>query len=354
MNKINLAVIFGGSSTEHEVSIKSAFNVMSVLDKSKYNLLPIYISKNGEWFLYDGAISNILNVNIENVGYRVSLSPSTFEKGIIKFSNNKYSILPVDLALPIIHGANGEDGAIQGLLQLANIKFVGCGILASSISFDKAYTKIIVNNLGIRQVKSVVVKNVINFDEEVEKIEKTLNYNYPLFVKPSKAGSSVGVSKVTTKKKLLAGLLEASKYDNTILIEEGYNIREIECAVLGTNKNPRASVLGEVIADGNFYGYDEKYNNPNSKTKIVEDLSEEQVEYIRNSAIKIYKALDCKGLSRVDFFLNKDNNEIYFNEINTMPGFTNISMYPQLWEATGIKYNELLDILIATELEDGQ
>ncbi len=359
MNKINLAVIFGGASTEHEVSIKSAFNIISVLDKEKYNILCVYITKSGEWFLYDGAINNLLNVNIENVGYRVTLSPSTYEKGLIKFHNNKYSVLPVDLALPIIHGANGEDGSIQGLFQLAGIKFVGCGVLASSVSFDKEYTKIVVENLGIKQVKSVIVKNSENFENDIKNIESKLKY--PIFVKPSKAGSSVGVSKVTNKEELLKGLIEANKFDTTIIVEEGYKIREIECAVLG-NKNPKASVLGEVIADGTFYGYDEKYNNPNSKTLFVEDLSVEQVEYIKNSAIKIFKALNCTGLSRVDFFLDVDTNEIYFNEINTMPGFTNISMYPMLWEKSGVKYNELLDTLIAlglgaelsTELENEQ
>ncbi len=350
MSKINLAVIFGGASTEHEVSIKSAYNVMSVLNKDKYNIMPIYINKVGEWFLYDGSISNIQNINIENVGYRVTLSPSTYEGGLIKFDKNKYSLLPIDLVFPLIHGANGEDGAIQGLLQLANIKFVGCGILGSSISYDKAYTKIIVDSLNIKQVKSVVLKNLENFDNEVLNIDKKLKY--PIFVKPAKAGSSVGVSKVKNIEELKVGLLEANKYDRTIIVEEGYNIREIECAVLGTNENPRASVLGEVISGGVFYGYDEKYNNPNSKTKIVNDLSDEQIKYIQNSSVEIFKALDCKGLSRVDFFLDIDTNEIYFNEINTMPGFTNISMYPQLWEETGIKYNELLDIIIRMELED--
>lgn len=349
MNKINLAVVFGGNSTEHEVSIKSAINVMSVLDIEKYNILPVFISKSGEWFFYDGEISNIKNVNLENVGYRVSFSPSTFEKGLIKFANNKYSIIPVDVVLPIIHGANGEDGAIQGLCQLANIKYVGCGILASSISFDKAYTKIVVDNLKIKQVKSIVLKNSKDLKKEIKNIEKKLKY--PIFVKPAKAGSSVGVSKVTNKEELLRGLELANTVDNTIIIEEGYNIREIECGILGTNENPKASVLGEVVAGGIFYGYDEKYNNPNSKTLFVEDLSEEQVDYIKKSAIKIFKALDCKGLSRVDFFLDVDTNEIYFNEINTMPGFTSISMYPMLWEKSGLSYPKLLDELISLELD---
>lgn len=349
MNKINLAVVFGGNSTEHEVSIKSAINVMSVLDIEKYNILPVFISKSGEWFFYDGEISNIKNVNLENVGYRVSFSPSTFEKGLIKFANNKYSIIPVDVVLPIIHGANGEDGAIQGLCQLANIKYVGCGILASSISFDKAYTKIVVDNLKIKQVKSIVLKNSKDLKKEIKNIEKKLKY--PIFVKPAKAGSSVGVSKVTNKEELLRGLELANTVDNTIIIEEGYNIREIECGILGTNEDPKASVLGEVVAGGIFYGYDEKYNNPNSKTLFVEDLSEEQVDYIKKSAIKIFKALDCKGLSRVDFFLDVDTNEIYFNEINTMPGFTSISMYPMLWEKSGLSYPKLLDELISLELD---
>ncbi len=352
MKKINVAVLFGGVSPEHDVSIKSAYNIMCVLDKEKYNVIPVYITKSGEWFLYDGEISNLLNVNIENVGYRVTLSPSSYEKGLVKFNKNKYSIIPIDLAFPVLHGNTGEDGSIQGLLQLANIKFVGCGILSSAISFDKAYTKIIVQSLGIKQVKSVILKDIKNYEDAVIEIKKSLKY--PIFVKPAKAGSSVGVSKVNNEQELIKGLHVANKIDKKIIIEEGYNIREIECAVLGTNDKPKASVLGEVIADGAFYGYDEKYSNPNSKTIIPNDLSKEQAKYIKESAIKIYRSLDCKGLSRIDFFLNVNNGEIYFNEINTMPGFTNISMYPKLWEETGIKYADLLDKLINMELDDGQ
>ncbi len=352
MEKKNIAVLFGGVSPEHEVSIKSAYNVMSVLDKEKYNVIPVYITKSGEWLLYDGEISNLLNVSIENIGYRVVLSPSTYEKGIIKFNKNKYSLIPIDLVFPVLHGSNGEDGSIQGLLQLADIKFIGCGILSSAVSFDKAYTKLLVQNLGINQVKSLILKDVEDFDEAVIEIEKTLNY--PIFVKPARAGSAIGVSKTVNKEQLLEGLINAVKIDKKVILEEGYNIREIECAVLGTNDNPEVSVLGEVIADGIFYGYDEKYNNPNSKTVVPNDLTEEQTNYIQESAIKIYRTLECKGLSRIDFFLNIDSGEIYFNEINTMPGFTNISMYPKLWEETGLSYGDLLDRLISTELENGQ
>ncbi len=352
MEKKNIAILFGGASPEHEVSIASAYNVMSVLNKDKYNVIPVYINKLGEWFLYDGEITNLLNVNIENVSYRVSLSSSTYEKGLIKFNKNKYSIIPVDLLFPVLHGDNGEDGTVQGLAQLANIKFVGCGILSSAISFDKAHTKIIVQSLGINQVKSVIFKDIENFEEVVLEAEKTLKY--PIFVKPARAGSAIGVSKASNKEDLLKGLKEASGVDKKIIVEEGYNIREIECAVLGTNDNPQVSVLGEVIADGVFYGYDEKYNNPNSKTIVPKDLSKEQTDYIKESAIKIYRSLECKGLSRIDFFLNKDSGEIYFNEINTMPGFTNISMYPKLWEETGVSYSELLDTLINMELKNGQ
>lgn len=331
MSKIKLGVIYGGMSTEHEVSINSAESVIQNLDKEKYEIYKIFIDKKGIWY----------NQNQEKIN------------DIFEF------LKQLNVVFPVMHGLYGEDGTIQGLLEMLKIPYVGAGVLSSAVGMDKVYSKIIFEKAKIPQVKYVYVKKEQNeyiyvdgnFAEEkmsISKIEEQLNY--PMFVKPSNSGSSVGITKVHNVEELTRAVEYAAKFDRKILIEEGINVREIECAVLG-NSNPKASVIGEILPAEEFYSYSAKYENVESKTKIPVEISKNISDEIRKLAVKAYKALDCTGLSRVDFFVEKETNKIYINEINTMPGFTKISMYPKLWENTGLKYSELLDELIKLALE---
>ena len=344
MNKLKLGVIFGGMSTEKEVSVVSGKYVLNNLDQNKYKIFPIYIDKNGNWYEYKGEYEKL----------DMSNTPELIQpiENIIKY------IKQLDVIFPVLHGLYGEDGTIQGLFELLQIPYVGCRVLASSVGMDKVYTKIILQKAGINIVKSCYIKkyndNYIfvneQFDEEKlgikelgKKIENTITY--PMFVKPSNSGSSVGINKATNLEQLTSAIEEAGKYDYKILVEQGIEGRELECAVLG-NKDVIAGEVGEVKAADEFYSYDAKYNNEASKTIIPADITESQKREIRNTAIKAFKAIDGKGLSRVDFFLENGTNKIYLNEINTMPGFTQISMYPKLMEAYGMPYKKILDSLI--------
>lgn len=335
-----IGVIFGGMSTENEVSIKSAKSVLKNLDKGLYEIYPIYIDKEGKWWKCsynekNGQIKN--NEEIENVF--------------------KY-LKEIDVAFPVLHGLYGEDGTIQGLLELLKIPYVGCHVLASSVGMDKAYTKIIFERAGLKQAKYKYIKTykekyiyinedfeeeIMNIEEIARKIEKEIKF--PMFIKPSNSGSSVGINKANNNEELKKYIKEASKFDEKILVEEGINGKEVECAVLG-NKDVIASCIGEIKSADEFYSYDAKYNNQESKTNIPADISKEISDKIKKQAVKAFKAIDGRGLSRVDFFVEKDTNEIYINEINTLPGFTNISMYPKLFEKSGINYKELLNRLI--------
>ena len=332
MKKIKLGVIYGGLSTEHEVSINSAKSVIDNLDKDKYDIYKIYIDKKGEWYKEDNKIDNVFD-------YLRSL----------------------DVVFPVLHGLYGEDGTIQGLFELLGVPYVGCGVLSSSLGMDKVYAKMIFEKAHINQAKAVVInaKNGYTYvDEELNNISTNLEgicdivnkkLKYPVFVKPSNSGSSVGVSKAENDEELKNSIQEAVKYDTEILIEQGINGKEIECAVLGID-NVEASCVGQILSADEFYDYDSKYKNAESKTIIPADVPKEISEKIRETAIKAFKAVKGSGLARVDFFVDKETNEIYLNEINTMPGFTNISMYPQLWESCGLTYSELLDRLIEQEL----
>ena len=254
-------------------------------------------------------------------------------------------MISLDVVFPVLHGMNGEDGTLQGLLELAGIPYVGCGVLASACAMDKFYTKIIVNDIGIRQAKFVGVRRgeLSHMDEVIAKVEAELSY--PVFVKPSKAGSSQGVSRVENRQEMIDALNLAAKHDSKILVEEMIVGREIECAVLGVEE-PKASGVGEILSAEEFYSYDAKYHNAESMTVIDPELPEGKAEEIRKDAVAIFQALDGCGLSRVDFFLTKDTNEVVFNEINTLPGFTAISMYPMLWEAKGLNKKALVQKLI--------
>lgn len=345
-----LGVIFGGMSTENKVSCVSGASVIKNLNKEKYEIYPIYISKDGEWFHY---MKPVQDIEIFEIGEQ--------PKELEKISNEFETLKKQDIIFPVLHGLYGEDGTIQGLLELLKVPYVGCKVLASGICMDKVYAKMIFEKANINQAKAVVVntKNGYTYvDEELNHISTTIEeickivnekLKYPVFVKPSNSGSSVGVSKAENDEELKNSIQEAAKYDKEILIEQGINGKEIECAVLGMD-DVKASCVGQILSADEFYDYDSKYKNAESKTIIPADVSKEISEKIRKTAIKAFKAVKGSGLARVDFFVDKETDEIYLNEINTMPGFTNISMYPKLWENCGLTYSKLLDRLIEQEL----
>ena len=328
---IKVAVIYGGMSTEHDVSVVSAKNVIENLNIGKYEIHKIEISKNGEWLSNGKRIKNIVE-----------------------------ELQKVDVVFPVLHGLYGEDGTIQGMLELLRIPYVGCKVLASSICMDKVYTKYILNGAKINMAKFVYIQNEniyidddleeveLQNDEIIDVVEKKLGF--PVFVKPSNSGSSVGVTKANNGAELIKAIQTASMYDKKVLIEEAIVGKEVECAVLGNDK-VLASTVGEILSAEDFYTYDAKYNNTESKTVIPADIPKEVIDKIKKIAIKAFKAVDGSGLARVDFFVQNKTNKIYLNEINTMPGFTSISMYPKLWEHEGLSYSELLDQLIKLALE---
>lgn len=344
MNKKTVAVIFGGCSSEHEVSLVSAATIIANINENVYDTVLIGITKQGEWLLVD-SVQDITSGAWVNSKKKAIISPDSEHKGILIIEGNKVTNIPVDVAFPVLHGLNGEDGTIQGLFTLAKIPYVGCGVLASAVSMDKVYTKLIVDTLDIRQANyvKVVQSDINNIEKVVASVENKLQY--PVFVKPSNAGSSQGVSKANNRGELMDAIVLAAKHDSKILVEETIVGREIECAVLGSN-DVRASGVGEIVAAADFYDYDAKYNNPESRTVIAPELPEGVEAKIREAAVKIFKAVDGYGLSRVDFFVEKDTNEVVFNEINTLPGFTSISMYPMLWEAKGLSKGQLVEKLI--------
>lgn len=346
--KIKLGIIFGGMSTENEVSVQSAKSIMKEINKEKYQIFPIYISKEGIWYKYLETKENI------QFGQEI--------KNKEKIENITKELKKLNVIFPVLHGLYGEDGTIQGLFELLGIKYVGCKVLASSIGMDKAYTKIIFDRANINQAKYEYIKidknNYIYIDKEFNEEKLTLdsiikrittNLKFPVFVKPSNSGSSVGINKAESEEELKKYIKYASKFDNKVLIEEGIIGKEVECAVLG-NEEVISSNVGEIKAADEFYSFDAKYKNQESKTLIPAEIPEEISKEIRKLAVKAFKAIDGKGLSRVDFFVEEKTNKIYINEINTLPGFTNISMYPKLFESIGIKYSDLLDELIKLAL----
>lgn len=351
MGKKRLAVLFGGQSSEHVVSCMSAANVIEQIDTEKYELLLIGITEEGHWLKTDSVDA------IRSGAWRASeaeavLLPDATKKCAVITERGVQTTVHIDAAYPVLHGLYGEDGTIQGLLELAQIPYVGCGVLASAVSMDKLYTKIIVDGLGIRQADYVPVMRwqmKKDIDRIVRQVEE--KFAYPVFIKPSNAGSSRGVSKADNREQLLAGLWEATKHDSKILVEETIVGHEVECAVLGGGAKPVASSgVGEILAAAEFYDFDAKYNNEESRTVINPELPGDSAERVRKAAEQIFNAVDGYGLSRVDFFVT-DEGEVIFNEINTMPGFTAISMYPVLWEAAGISKAELVDRLIELAFE---
>lgn len=344
MGRTKLGVIFGGTSTEHNVSIVSGTSIIKNLNKEKYEIYPIYIDLKGEWFKY----------TYNNEEFKVGDEIIGTEKieNIVKY------LKELDIVFPVLHGLYGEDGTIQGMLELLKIPYVGTKVLGSSICMDKAYAKVIFDKANISQAEYIYIRKYNDKYIYIEKdfTEEILDINgiiknvldkikFPMFVKPSNAGSSVGISKVENETELIKAIKYAGKFDNKILIEEGIQGREVECAVFG-NEEVQTSCLGEILSADEFYSFNAKYQNQKSKTVIPADLPEKLSNKVRKIAKKAYKATDCKGLARVDFFVGDKNNKIYINEINTIPGFTQISMYPKLWEQTGVNYSDLLDKLI--------
>jgi D-alanine-D-alanine ligase len=348
--KIRVAVLFGGRSAEHEVSLQSAKSIIEAIDREKYDVVPIAIDKTGQWYLND-ASRLLLNaedpklIKLNNGSKNsVALVPAPAEKQEQLISLTQQGpVERIDVIFPVLHGTYGEDGTVQGLLKLANIPFVGPSVLGSAVGMDKDVTKRLLRDAGIPIAKFLVFqrwkRDQINFDDVKNQL------GLPMFVKPANLGSSVGVSKVKSKEDFDQALTEAFRFDTKILIEEGIDGREIECSVLG-NEQPIVSIPGEVTPTHEFYSYDAKYiDEKGAALKIPANLSPAQVSAVQDLAVRAFKALCCEGMARVDCFLDKDG-QFFVNELNTIPGFTKISMYPKLWEASGIPYPELIDRLI--------
>ncbi len=349
--KLKLAILFGGQSGEHEVSLMSATSVINNIDREKYSLYLIGITKSGKWMLYDGHPDNIEDGSWEKDG-KPLIFPADPTYGGFFLLSDPHKVYKVDVIFPVMHGPHAEDGTIQGLFELANIPYVGCDVVASSTGMDKAISKSIFQCHNLPQAKySVVLKRDYIRDREATLLDIEASFEYPVFIKPANLGSSVGISKCYDREQLARGLDEASKYDRKIIVEEFIDGYEIECAILGNN-HPKASVLGKIIPCNDFYDYEAKYfGDGKSELIIPAPLTEEKSEEIRRIAIEAFKSLDCSGLARVDFFVHRKTGDVYLNELNTMPGFTKISMYPKLWEASGIPYSELMDELIDLALD---
>ncbi len=354
MSKINVGIIFGGKSSEHDVSGVSASSIIRGISKNKYDIYQIGITKEGEWFLFSGDVSEIQDGTwVENKSNRKAfISPDTSTRGLmVVCEDGKMDSIKLDVVIPVLHGKNGEDGAVPALLELAGIPFVGCKMGAASACMDKVVTNSMLSYHGIDKPKfnwfySYDFENdAEKYIEETEKIIK----KYPMFVKPANAGSSVGISKANNREELIESVYTAAREDSKILVEEGIDGQEVECAVLGNNEL-LASVVGEIAPSNDFYDYDAKYLSGTSELYIPAHISDEISQKIQETAKKAYKVMGCTGLSRVDFFVERGTNKVILNEINTFPGFTNISMYPKLMEKSGIKFSELIDKLIVLAL----
>ena len=344
--KQTVLVLFGGQSTEHEISCVSAANVIRCINHEKYDIILIGITHEGHWLLTD-SVEAISDGSWRNSRTQAIVSPDAVTHGILVFEGESVRAVHVDVCFPVLHGMYGEDGTVQGLLELAGIPYVGCGVLASAVSMDKLYTKIIADTCGVAQARYVAVHNIdaADLEETADAVETELDY--PVFVKPANAGSSCGVSCAHDRKELLSAISAAADVDREILFEETIVGRELECAVFSDGV-PQASGVGEILSAGAFYDYDAKYNNSESRTVVNPVLPEGKEDEIREAAMRIFQAVDAKGFARVDFFLENGTDRVIFNEINTIPGFTAISMYPMLWEARSVSKQELVDKLICS------
>lgn len=380
MKKIRVGVLFGGRSGEHEVSLLSAASVLKAINQQKYEIVPIGISKEGRWLtapdaerllrgepahpesgahLRAGDPGATPAAAVLARGEAFIVPPTPESHGLVPFESGARSgdhRIDVDVIFPVLHGTFGEDGTIQGLLELADIPYVGAGVLGSAAAMDKDVMKRLFVAAGLPIVKHVTVLRT-QWEQDPKKVRKQIEnkLKYPVFVKPANLGSSVGISKVRERDELGAAMNEAASYDRKIVIEEGvggkkHKAREFECAVLG-NDQPRASVVGEIVPGAEFYSYNAKYIDEGSKPLIPAPISRKVAKQVQEMAIRAFQAVDCSGLARVDFLMNPRNGKVYLNEINTMPGFTSISMYPKMWEASGLGYSDLIDELIQLALE---
>lgn len=352
--KIKLCILFGGKSSEHDVSLISAYGVLSNVDRNEFDVISVGITKNGEWYLYEGELDKIKNgtwCESAETMKKTVIDPAPGRDSFITVSpDGKIERLKVDVVFPVLHGANGEDGTLQGLLSLAGVKYVGCDHTSSGVCMDKAFTKVIIGETKIPQAKSVTV-NESDFSKNTDGVLKTVGetLGYPVFVKPSRAGSSVGASKAGNAEELKAALEKALVEDSKIIVEEFIIGKECEVAVFENEGEIVTSVVGEIDPGCEFYDYETKYENDNASYYIPARLNDEQTEFIKNCAETIFKKLDCRTLSRVDFFVCNDG-KIIFNEINTIPGFTPISMYPKLFIHSGKTYGEIITMLVKSAL----
>ena len=352
MKKLNVCILFGGVSPEHEVSLRSAESVLKNLDAEKYNILPVGITKDGRWILFgDSDYTQLPSGAWEtNPANKIAAISPVRGQGLLCFAEDRVETVILDVVFPVLHGENGEDGAMQGLLEIAGIPYVGSNVASSAVSMDKTLTKLVADSEQVVQAQWQLVRgDRLENDMDAAIMAVEARFDYPVFVKPAGTGSSVGVSKAKNREALKAALTYAARYDNKILVEEFIKGREIEVAVMG-NGSPVASICGEIDSGADFYDYDAKYVTDTSVAYIPARLDDAVAEQVRETAIRIYKALGCQGLSRVDFFVT-DENRIVFNEVNTLPGFTSISMYPKLFGASGIPYGQLLDQLLQLALE---
>lgn len=355
MAKLRVGIVFGGKSSEHEVSLQSAKNIVDAIDKTKFDVVLLGIDKQGQWHIND-ASSYLLNANnpaliaLNRSDKNVALVPGVDQNQLID-SGSAHSLGQIDVIFPIVHGTLGEDGSLQGMLRMANLPFVGSSVLGSAMCMDKDVTKRLLRDAGLKIAPFVTLTRTNRHRYDFQALEQ--QFGLPMFVKPANQGSSVGVSKVTSEAEFIAATDLAFEFDHKVVLEQGINGREIECAVLG-NGDPQASVCGEIVVKSAFYSYDTKYIDDQGADVVVPAaLTEEVSDNIRAIAVKAYQALDCLGMARVDVFLTPDN-QVIINEINTLPGFTNISMYPKLWQASGLSYQALITRLIELALERHQ
>ena len=353
MKKLSVCILFGGMSPEHEVSLRSAESVLNNIDKNKYNIFPVGITKEGDWILFGGKDYSMLPAGTwmnHPANRRAAISPVRGQ-GLLSFEGDCVVRERIDVVFPVLHGENGEDGAMQGLMKLAGIPYVGPHVAASAVSMDKTLTKLVVDHAGVVQAAWQLVRRS-DTEHHMENVLNSLEkrFAYPMFVKPAGTGSSVGVSKAADREGLEKALENAAKYDAKVLVEEFIHGREIEVAVMG-NDNPVASICGEIDSGADFYDYDAKYVTDTSTAYIPARIPEDVQETVREAAVKVYSAIGCQGLSRVDFFVTYEDNRVVFNEINTLPGFTSISMYPKLFAASGIPYTQLIDELLELAVE---
>lgn len=351
MAKLDVVVLFGGRSGEHEVSLMSAQSVLGALDRSRYRVHQVGIDKSGAWWAGEDALKEFQRGDVSGLT-PVALLPIPGKPYLWEVKAG--GIRPyahVDVVFPVLHGTFGEDGSLQGLLELADLAYVGAGVVGSAVGMDKGIFKDVMRAHGIPTAAyAVLTRREILADAEAATDKCEQIAPYPLFVKPANLGSSVGITKAHNRAELLAGLKLAAHYDRRVVVEQGLDAREIEVSVLG-NDEPQASLPGEIVPSEEFYSYKAKYEDENSRLLIPAPLDEEQTEQVRRLAVKVYRAVDCAGMARVDFLLDRATNEFFINEVNTLPGFTSISMYPKLWEASGISYPRLLGSLIELAME---